>query len=159
MKIKLWAFLMLCVLWSCDSSEPQMDFTSHTEDFESAFDEPEPDSVIVNSYELNRVFNRYGKVSSRSYDMEIIRDIQGNPAIYVMNYENDGGFVLVSAKKDCPPVLAYNHKGHFAVNTGVEPVQDWLSENAEIVNHAGDYIPADTISFFRNLWFDTRTNA
>ena len=49
------------------------------------------------------------------YDTSVITDASGNAAIYVVNYKDNQGFLLISATKRYCPVLAYADKGNFDV--------------------------------------------
>lgn len=61
----------------------------------------------------------------------------GNPAMYVVNYANDGGFVIVSATKDTEPILAYSETGSFSLDS-IEgsPAGMWLSDSKLYVEHS-----------------------
>lgn len=50
------------------------------------------------------------------YDTSAITDASGNAAIYVVNYKDNQGFLLISATKRYCPVLAYADKGNFDVS-------------------------------------------
>lgn len=77
------------------------------------------DSVSVSIQEAVNVGNAtllYPESRQGGYDVEIIFDAKGKPAIYVINYSNNGGFVLVSATKNYYPVLAYNKIGNYKID-------------------------------------------
>ena len=65
--------------------------------------------------------NEYGR-DSRNASSIIIKDIQtitsesDEPLMYVVNYSDDQGFVVISATKNYTPVLAYSDKGYLDVN-------------------------------------------
>ncbi|MDE5677484.1 Spi family protease inhibitor [Phocaeicola sp.] len=46
-------------------------------------------------------------------DINTITDNQSNPLMYIINYENNGGYVIVSATKKYYPILAYSDTGTF----------------------------------------------
>ena len=54
--------------------------------------------------------------SDKDYTLSTIYDSEGSPAIYVINYAGNGGFVLVSATKDYHPILAYAERGNYDVS-------------------------------------------
>lgn len=56
----------------------------------------------------------------------IVDETTGNALLYVMNWPDNGGFVIVSASKTTPPVLAFSDTGSF--DTGVESVTSELLE-------------------------------
>lgn len=48
------------------------------------------------------------------YDITEINDSTTNTTLlYIINFANDNGYVLVSANKNTMPILAYSEKGHF----------------------------------------------
>lgn len=82
----------------------------------------EVDKSTVTKADIQNVVSIFGNGSaenmSRSkaaedYALSTIFDAEGKPAIYVINYVNDGGFVLVSATKDYHPILAYSDTGNY----------------------------------------------
>ncbi len=60
--------------------------------------------------------NRGRSQSDKDYTLSTIYDSEGSPAIYVINYADNGGFVLVSATKDYHPILAYAERGNYDVS-------------------------------------------
>lgn len=50
--------------------------------------------------------------------------------LYILNSE-DGGFVLISADTDCPPILAYSGTGSFSYPATSPAVDAWLEEYSE----------------------------
>lgn len=60
--------------------------------------------------------NRGRSQSDKDYTLSTIYDSEGAPAIYVINYADNGGFVLVSATKDYHPILAYAETGNYDVS-------------------------------------------
>lgn len=85
-------------------------------------------------------------------DTFIINDSEGNPACFVINYANNGGFVIVSAKKDVEPILAYSETGNFSMevmeNTGASIL---MEENKYLVEHA-DQLPDSVKLANRIIW-------
>ncbi len=61
----------------------------------------------------------------------------GAPAMYVINYGEDGGFVIVSAEKDAEPILAYSDSGSFCLdNINESAAGMWLNDAKLYVEHA-----------------------
>jgi hypothetical protein len=50
-------------------------------------------------------------------DSIIVPDKYGNPALYVYNYTNDSGFVVISADVKHEPICAYVTSGKFEADT------------------------------------------
>ncbi len=58
-----------------------------------------------------------GKATSRSGGLSIAEFSEARTTtIYVVNYPEDGGFLLLSGKKSHSPVLAYSDTGHFCID-------------------------------------------
>ena len=79
-----------------------------------------PDAEIVNMFELNRVLRNSSEVSecvasrsSKEYTISNVNDDNGVPLVYVINYNDNAGFVIVSARKSGQPVLAFGDEGSF----------------------------------------------
>ena len=83
-----------------------------------------------------------------------LRSEAGDPLCHVVNYADDGGFVVVSATKDYMPVLAFSESGSFDVEaidrTGVSV---WLSEQQVAIEHAAE-LPDSIRLRHRALWAD-----
>lgn len=85
-------------------------------------------------------------------EMLTINDDNGTPAMYVINYRHNEGFIITSATQDYSPVLAYSDDGNFDVNnTEDQPIDVWIEQektNIEAVQAA-----ADSIKYkFRAQW-------
>ncbi|MDE6040724.1 MAG: hypothetical protein K2F99_04015, partial [Muribaculaceae bacterium] len=93
------------ILASCQQElEPSANVDSQVA--EATFVEPEPDSLLVNTYELNRVISKYAKAVgmpvSRSAADEVltVNDDEGTPVLYIVNKANDGVFFNVIDRKN-----------------------------------------------------------
>ena len=93
------------------------------------------ESSLLTQDELLYAANAFFKDrnSSRSSDIEIhtINDSLGEPAIHVVNYPNNGGFILLSAKKSHSPVLAFNTTGHFSIDEEISPLSNWVHNTSK----------------------------
>ena len=148
------------ILASCQQElEPSANVDSQVA--EATFVEPEPDSVLVNTYELNRVISKYaqavGMPISRSAADEVltVNDEEGTPVLYIVNKANDGGFFIVSARKNAMPLLAYNNKGNFDFETlkssdAGHPMLMWVEniKDAILADELADSVAADTWKSF-----------
>ena len=83
--------------------------------------------------------------------VETISDDNGNPLIYVVNYANNRGFVLLSANKDYYPVLAENDEGRFVIPTDDSPSSLWLDQQKQILMSA-DNLPDDVKKEAASQW-------
>ena len=79
-------------------------------------------------------------------EMQTIEDNEGNPAMYVFNYQDNKGFIITSATQDYMPILAFSDKGNFDVNkTKGTSIETWIHEekkNIATVRQASDSIKA-----------------
>ncbi|MDO5394452.1 MAG: C10 family peptidase [Bacteroidales bacterium] len=112
----------------------------------------------VNVAEMSRVvasmFGEKDTQASRAMTdcrVDVVKDSQGSPAIYVVNMDG-GGYILISATKKYNPILAYNPTGTFDVEGELPPmVRQWLAGTAD---HAGGNVEvsADSLEMYRQMW-------
>lgn len=67
--------------------------------------------------------------------LELNDDNTGTPLLYVINFGTDNGYVVVSASKKTPPVLAYSDKGKFVMSND-NPSIVYLNEFKDCVRAA-----------------------
>ena len=92
------------------------------------------------------------RTRSNDYTTSILFDNNGNASIYVVNFNNNEGFILISATKRYCPVLAYSDKGHFDITSIAESgIEVWKEETMEAISVANIH-PNDSIAKYRNLW-------
>lgn len=112
------------------------------------------DKVILNAA---KIWKKQTRPTTRNNEQEIetihpIYDTNNNTIMYVVNFPKNQGFVIFSASKDCPPILAYNDKGNFDIdqskNTGVAI---WLDMQKTIAQSAHS-LPATIKAQHRKLW-------
>lgn len=119
----------LALLCCCAQYEaPQI---SELPDLPVRDNEPAPDSVFANRFELTRIAERTLGISANSRGSELqiseIADSAGNPALYIMQSGIDNGFVIASARKSYWPVLAYCEEGSFDQESEIPaPIKEWL---------------------------------
>lgn len=85
------------------------------------------------------------------YTVDSLKAKDGTLTAFVVNFTNDGGFVLLSPTKKYYPVLAYSNKGHFDVNVSGSPVEVWTEDMSDVIDNV-DALPADTLAKYRRLW-------
>lgn len=85
-------------------------------------------------------------------EMLTIDDDNGTPAMYVINYRHNEGFIITSATQDYSPVLAYSDDGNFDVNnTEDQPIDVWIEQEKTNITAAQE--AADSIKLkFRAQW-------
>lgn len=160
-------FLGLLSLFSCsDGLEPLYEPSDNPAE-ETASPEIRTAQGDVAASEMSKIVttlfpNSGGNMLSRSgedYDVSVINDSKGTPAIYVINMKA-GGYILVSATKKYVPVLAYNPTGSFNPDQSLpEPVDIWLKNTAEYASGSIE-LPADSLEYFKKLWkgYECATN-
>ena len=113
------------------------------------------DSVKVNESEINNILKSVlnkPETRANNFTMETISDEEGNPLIYVVNYENNGGFVLISATKNYFPVLAYNETGNFVVTEhSSEGMLSWKNTAIKTIVKSAS-MPKGVQNAFRKQW-------
>lgn len=87
-------------------------------------------------------------------DIATICDDNGDPSMYVINYDNDNGFVIVGATRNYYPVLAFSEDGYFDPYGQDIPagVVDWVSEGKDVIRHQINEPILDSITKFREMW-------
>ncbi len=123
---------------------------------ENINDEPTQITEDVNSAELNNVlaglFGKSTKSRSTDYEIKLLNDSTGSPAIIVVNYSNNNGWALISATKDHYPVLAYNDEGHFELGEDAPQVAKlWLDNSISDVANASE-LPLDSLATNHLAW-------
>jgi hypothetical protein len=69
-----------------------------------------------------------GTVSLATESTTPILDAEGTPLMYVVNFENQGGFTVVSATKSYYPVLAHADEGFFDCSEILPGVDMWVDD-------------------------------
>jgi hypothetical protein len=90
-------------------------------------------ALIENSHKNARTLDNKKK-DKKVKKMEDFIDPQGKTIFYSINYENNEGFLLMSADRRMKPLLAYSDKGAFNLNTdnpGIQLWKDFIVENAK----------------------------
>ncbi len=109
----------------------------------------------VNSAEVRNILGSlFGKERGRSdgYTISLLKDNRGIDRIICINYDNDGGFALLSADKTYNPILAYSDKGNFSVTDSLPfPLSDWLDCTMHDIA-ASQSLPADSLHKIARKW-------
>ena len=114
----------------------------------------EKDAVSLTSQDAKNVAalfrSRNGGVSSRSASdlasesasVETIVDATtSEPLLYIVNWTNEGGFVVVSASKKCFPVACYSETGNFSIDAdpaSMSYLEDYKSLVQEAIDDTSD---------------------
>lgn len=115
------------------------------------------DSVYINRQEIYNaatLFKSNLKRSSRSsiaHTIKTIEDNEGNPAIYAINFNDNDGFLLLSARKTFHPVIAYSGHGHFEATNAKGFLKEWIDQAVNIIEHSSELHP-DSLKVYKREW-------
>lgn len=157
MKLSHILISMVLLLASCTSDEPSRTLPiSNQEPVHEEIEEPAPDPERVNQHELSRFLNsNISPVNSvsryNSITIDTVCGKDGRPTIYVVNYGEDKGFVLVSAVKTAFPILAFNGTGHYDVHN-INPAAKFGLENMVLSVDETLTLPADSTKINIDIW-------
>lgn len=85
-------------------------------------------------------------------EIELIKDDAGNPSFYIVNYQNENDFVVISATQKYIPVLAYRIEGHFDVtNMEQSSVISWIQMQKRITQNIEE-APDSCKQLFSQMW-------
>lgn len=111
----------------------------------------ERDILHLSSQDAYKVGNLFSQNSSQSRTgNKFIKDIQpvlssiGTPLMYLINYENNRGYVIVGASKNYAPVLAYSEEGNLNVNDSLFIHNEILNEYKKQIENVLD-IKSDSL--------------
>lgn len=76
-------------------------------------------------------------------------DCVSDTLAYVINYENNEGFAIISADNSVFPILAYSHEGNFSMTNEIA--------NENFISNIENYMDADTMVDFRDPKLDEYT--
>ena len=112
-------------------------------------------SVVTQSNVANIVKQMSGKMKTRSnsaasYTVQAI-DNGNTPLMYVVNFENNDGFIIISATKDYYPILAYSDTGNFDMDNTVPGVSEWQGIMMKELKNS-HLQPEDSVRKIRRLW-------
>lgn len=96
---------------------------------------PDTSSTVTKAKAPQIALNQFASQGSRAAEKEIssvqtVVDSIGSPAMHIVNFADQQGFVIVSATKDYFPVLAESDHGNFnlASLSPEHPVNLWLAD-------------------------------
>lgn len=158
---KITAFLIVAYVFTAcadlDEVSVQESFNGIAHVLEAV--EPDPDTTNVNQFEIQRVLNYLNQNDDKpvsryavTYETSTICDSEGNKALYIVNYPENGGFYIISARKEGCPVLAFSTEGNFNISDFKESdLLIWLETSAHLVTHMQAVSP-DSAALNRKRW-------
>lgn len=92
------------------------------------------------------------RVSKSVKEIITIEGEVNKPSMYIINYDNEQGFLLVSATKNFQPILAYAERGSFNANNRMpDGLSDWLGDMKNVIEER-DKMPIDSTFQYRAMW-------
>lgn len=158
MKKSHWGFVALATIFmaACSNEEP-LPSSVGQEMEDTEFISLSGDLGVTKENINNLVKSMKGNDSrSTDYTVSTIVDSLGQPSIYVVNFKNNGGFMLVSATKSHYPILAYNDEGNYNVNNLPPAAKFWQGKMVDDVTASFD-MPEDSIAKYRLSWLQYET--
>ncbi len=144
-------FLILpFLLFSCTQDEP---FPNTKHEVNPALATNNDENEVTYT-DLDNFVKRFKPSGSRSngYTLSTINNEAGEPAIYILNFD-EGGWALISATKKYQPLLAFNDEGSFTINESMPGgVKLWKDAMVEYISKVEDILPEDSIAGFKSEW-------
>lgn len=114
-----------CTDVSHNDSKPEVSPVSELIEFQDLINEDSETLDATDAVKVASLFQRRENdcVSRANYNIgipdirPILNEVTGVPIMYVVNWPNNGGFVVVSATKMATPILAYSETGNFDAET------------------------------------------
>lgn len=108
--------------------------------------------VAIDFSKRNSAVTRSGSSEKTIKEMIPVNGEDNEPLMYVFNYADDGGWVIVSGSMDYMPVLAHGEKGNFDMESVAgRPVELWLEQEKANIAHI-DEAPDSIKEQYRIQW-------
>lgn len=113
-------------------------------------------SVVTKTNLDNIIAKMRGCTKTRSaypqnYTVQTINGESGKPFVYVVNFENNGGFILISASKRYNPILAYSETGNFSMDNNMTELLDWKNTIISEIEE-NEALPMDSVRQYLVQW-------
>lgn len=119
---------------------------------------PDTSVVVSETKAIQIALKQLSTHSSRAADREIksvetLIDSLGIAQMYVVNFTDSQGFVIISATKDYLPIIAESDHGNFDLSniSSDHPVNIWLKEQKFKINHT-DLFDPEVKASIASLW-------
>ena len=86
------------------------------------------------------LFNNQNKIETKGEVEKIVSDVytvfseNREPSMYAVNFEENGGFIVVSASRKYYPILAMVEIGHFDEGYAEMGLSDWVDEQTNLIS-------------------------
>lgn len=144
---KIVSSLLLLAFFSCQNAMEDAFVPVETGSVNAAINTDGIDQSMVtlsakDAKKVADLFFAFGKTKSAgppTKEIKCINDKDGEPAYYIINRENNAGFILISATKNYAPVLGYAESGNLGEEgewsqTGVSDLLDEYLADIEPIN-------------------------
>lgn len=92
------------------------------------------------------------KSLSRGDDVVTIYDFNHRPVMYVVNFANNNGYIIVSAQKSYFPLLAKINHGNFEQDLQLVPaLREWKDNAINIISLSSE-LPEDSVAYATETW-------
>lgn len=125
---------------------------------------PDTSSIVTEAKAMQIALTQLAPQGSRAAETEIksvesLTDSLGIAQMYIVNFANNRGFVIVSASKDYLPVIAESDHGNFDISniSPDHPVNLWIAEQKFKISHADSFDPEVKASI-ASLWTSLDTD-
>ena len=157
MKLRhLFTVLTVFALASCESYDDEASMQVEDSSAKATVGDVQQITDDVNSIEVNNIIasvlkKKKGR-SEDGYTISLLKDSVGKDCMICVNYDNDGGFVLISAEKTYTPILAYAEEGNFSLDGDLPPaLQDWTNYTMHDISES-EFLPADSLASIACQW-------
>jgi hypothetical protein len=107
--------------------------------------------LFISTHSKNE--NKAARVGKREVKETItVKDSVGVPSFYVINYENNEGFTIVSAEKKVNPILGYSDTGNFNLNNLDIGTNLWTNDLKKMINFIRKNKDATELKGASNQW-------
>lgn len=101
--------------------------------------------IVANLFKSKGIATKVADINNIGESFSITQS-NGDTLMYVINFKNNQGFIIVSASKFYEPILAYSDFGRFEKNYIGSPIEVWVQEQENV----SDVVMEDTV--LRNLY-------
>ena len=144
-KPKLFLCLLIGILSSCSNVDPILEEawdnsleleTSKYRSLEDAIEIAQNNPFIQTA---SRKTNPIDRSAVHTIVKRNSRSINADTLMYVVNYENNNGFSIISADKDLPDILVFTEQGHYNpdAETRKIPFQEYISSLERVLSDYG----------------------
>ena len=115
------------------------------------------DAIYVADIFINSVNQTKSEKRQIGESFQIL-GLHGEPCMYVVNYKDNRGFVIVGASTNYAPILAYNEEGSFSKDYEKTGAAIWIDEQRELISFYSEEPQEKTLKF-KALWSEYERGA